>query len=103
MSDERMQKLEAAMRKVKMFVYRDGRPFAIADDPEQVNAIRDVLREYNDEEGSYSVGATPYRNAPGGPDYWDVGGWPKFSWDLAAEVAHEQSLAKGFRGVRWLA
>lgn len=87
--DQRSMIMETAaklFRSMKTYSNRDGGVFSVTDDPEKLEEARQFFR----------LGAIPYVDAPGGKQKWEVRGWHYKLWPLGRQIAHEQSVAKGF-------
>ena len=99
MADARNTKLEKALRKVRVYALREGF-FAVATYPEEVVDIREALTDFNEEGLSYGVAAYPFTYWPGGPVHYEVRGFPLFADPIGHLVAHEQSIEKGYGGIK---
>lgn len=94
--------IDAAMRAVTIYSWRDGHLTGLTDDPEKVVALRNAVAEFNvPEEGlRYTIAAETFSFAPGGKPHYELRGFPRFLTDLGRKIAHEQSLEKGYSGIR---
>jgi hypothetical protein len=96
-----MEKMEAALRAVKLYAMKDGTSYGVASTPEQINDLRDAIRPINEDlQTTYGVAALPFKYAPNGRDYWEIriAGPPPVA-KLARQIAHEQSLERGMSGI----
>ena len=76
------------MERFNIYTFQDGHVVASTKDYTLIEKTREF----------YPLSALPYML--GETQHWEVRGWPMELNDLGREIAHRQSIAKGYAGIR---